>query len=381
MGLCSGAISSACYPPPALPALHHRSHRHPATIPLVCSWSANGPLERGFIFGTQLRLGNHSQFQQTGASIRGKYASRTTTAAFDPELHSVLVLASDAELYELSNILYGQSPLSPLLKSMAPGDGSNRGTIAEAIHEQEYGGRDALLERLESRFMFLAADAKATISGRRPTYRDVLLRVRSKLNVPCSVKLSTEDLEAEIFLHLLQDYSSQPKKRQQTKRRGVPYLDAVEKAKGSRFRDNISSAIRLGSEELLTTLLKGSSAVTVSTLQGIITKQLSGKVLVETARYQLAKEALVKGGQAVAAKLESQVAVLAARQTLAGAAARYMTLRSTMMVLGPLLWGTFLADMLIRSIGTDYARVVRAIYAFAQIRLSRTYGWTRVETL
>lgn len=44
-------------------------------------------------------------------------------------------------------------------------------------------------------------------SGRRPTYRDVLLRVRSKLNVPCSVKLSTEDMEAEIFLHLLQDYS------------------------------------------------------------------------------------------------------------------------------------------------------------------------------
>lgn len=29
-------------------------------------------------------------------------------AAFDPELHSVLELASDAELTELSNILYGQ---------------------------------------------------------------------------------------------------------------------------------------------------------------------------------------------------------------------------------------------------------------------------------
>lgn len=34
------------------------------------------------------------------------------TAAFDPELHSVLVLASDAELYELSNILYGQRSTS-----------------------------------------------------------------------------------------------------------------------------------------------------------------------------------------------------------------------------------------------------------------------------
>lgn len=330
-----------------------------------------------------MRVDSLSRLHHASISVAGRNALRTITAAFDPELHSVLELASDAELSELSSILYGQSPLSPLLKSVAPGDGSNRGTIAEAMHEQEYGGRDALMERLESRFMFLAADAKATLSGRRPTYRDVLLRVREKLHVPCSVKLSTEDMEAEIFLHLLQDYSSQPKKKPQSKRRipRVPYLDAIERAKGSRFRDNISSAIRLGSEELLTTILKGSSAVTLSTLQRFITKRLSGKVLVETARYQLAKEALVKGGQVVAAKLESQVAMLAARQTLAGAAARYMTLRSTMMVLGPLLWGTFLADIVIRSIGTDYARVVRAIYAFAQIRLSRTYGWTRVEIL
>ena len=43
--------------------------------------------------------------------------------------------------------------------------------------------------------------------GWRPSYRDVLLTVRKKLNVPCSTKLSSEDLEAEIFLHLLQEYS------------------------------------------------------------------------------------------------------------------------------------------------------------------------------
>ena len=33
-------------------------------------------------------------------------------AAFDPELHSVLEMASDAELTELSNILYGQRLIS-----------------------------------------------------------------------------------------------------------------------------------------------------------------------------------------------------------------------------------------------------------------------------
>jgi hypothetical protein len=55
------------------------------------------------------------------------------------------------------------SLLSPLLKSVAPGDGSNRGSIEEAMNEQQHGGRDALMDRLESRFLFLAADAKATL--------------------------------------------------------------------------------------------------------------------------------------------------------------------------------------------------------------------------
>lgn len=147
---------------------------------------------------------------------------------------------------------------------------------------------------VQEKVLISFSDDCGNASGRRPTYRDVLLRVRSKLHVPCSVKLSTEDMEAEIFLHLLQDYSrcfasevckylqsflvfvltwlsygayrhvcwwnrcSQPKKKPQPKRRvpRVPYLDAIERAKGSRFRDNISSAIRLGSEELLTTILK-----------------------------------------------------------------------------------------------------------------------------
>lgn len=38
------------------------------------------------------------------------------------------------------------------------------------------------------------------------------------------------------------------------------------------------------------------------------------------------------------------------------------------------LWGTFLADIVIQMLGTDYARILRAIYAFAQIRITRTYG-------
>lgn len=64
--------------------------------------------------------------------------------------------------------------------------------------------------------------------------------------------------------------------------------------------------------------------------------------------------------------------MLAARQGLARAASRYVGLRSVMTFLGPILWGTLLADIVIQMLGTDYARIVQAIYAFAQIRLTRT---------
>jgi hypothetical protein len=43
--------------------------------------------------------------------------------------------------------------------------------------------------------------------GWRPSYRSVLLGVRKRLGVRCSGKLATEDLELEIFIHLLSEYS------------------------------------------------------------------------------------------------------------------------------------------------------------------------------
>lgn len=37
------------------------------------------------------------------------------------------------------------------------------------------------------------------------------------------------------------------------------------------------------------------------------------------------------------------------------------------------MWGTFLADVAIQMLGTDYARILRAIYAFAQVMKSCSY--------
>ena len=41
------------------------------------------------------------------------------------------------------------------------------------------------------------------MAGRRPTYREALLRLRSRLGVACPGGLATADLEAEILLHAL----------------------------------------------------------------------------------------------------------------------------------------------------------------------------------
>ncbi|KAI5063505.1 hypothetical protein GOP47_0022052 [Adiantum capillus-veneris] len=296
---------------------------------------------------------------------------REHAATLDRDLRDVLELASDAELHDLANILYGQSLLSPLLKSVTRGDGSHK------KFDQETEEREALVERLESRFLYLGADAKETLRGWRPTYRAILLGVRAKLNVHCSAKLSTEDLEAEIFLHLLQQNTRErtnislqsPWKHQLAgSAERVNHMDQYSK--------NLHVALRLGGAEFLKVLLKGGGVFSVSFLQRMVARRIGGRVLVEMARYQVAKEVVKKGGRAAAVNLQARVAVLAARQGLVGAASCYAALQRTSMLFGPLLWGTFLAEVVIKSVGTDYARVVKAIYAFAQIRLLRTYGWT-----
>lgn len=121
------------------------------------------------------------------------------------------------------------SYLSPLLKSITS---SNRvEDVDRAMIGVDLQQRQHFIAALESRFFFLAADARSTLRllllfiyifflllflhyililhsfvirrGWRPSYRSVLLQLRKKLNITCSTKLSTQDLELEIFLHLL----------------------------------------------------------------------------------------------------------------------------------------------------------------------------------
>lgn len=58
----------------------------------------------------------------------------------------------------------------------------------------------------------------------------------------------------------------------------------------------------------------------------------------------------------------------ASQQGLTSAAARYGVARGMLSVLGPAMWALFAGELAVKSIGTDYGRVVRAMYTLAQVR-------------
>ncbi|XVF09372.1 hypothetical protein REPUB_Repub07fG0087200 [Reevesia pubescens] len=255
---------------------------------------------------------------------------------YDPELRIVLELATDAELYELQRILFGPSYFSPLLKSVINRDGFENVMIEENVEE-----REAFIAALESRFFFLAADARSTLRGWRPSYRNVLLSVKKKLNIDCSSKLSGEDLEAEIFLYLLRDYASE----ESGTFPGLWENNNISNIRNSlelglsQWKVQVLAAGKVGAAEFQSMILKGGGMITLAKIYQLLTKKLSGKVFLEAANYLMKKEALKKGAQVAAISVESRAALLAAKQGFAGAASRYVGLRSMMSLLGPLNTG------------------------------------------
>ncbi|XP_049349271.1 uncharacterized protein LOC125813844 isoform X1 [Solanum verrucosum] len=302
------------------------------------------------------------------ALLSSQSREESGSSEVDPDLRSVLELATDSELYELQRILFGPSYFSPLLKSVTKRTEFDYVMVGEDPDE-----RDEFLSMLESRFLYLAADARSTLRGRRPSYREVLLGVREKLTIRCSAKLSAEDLEAEIFLHLLQEYSSSKESLDASDGHGSLEFGL------SKWKVQAAATIKAGAEGVRSVILKGGGVLTLGKIYNGLARRFSGKMLLEAANYQISREVLKKGGEVAALNLESRLAMLAAKKGLAGAASRYFGLRSMMSFLGPILWGTLLADVVIQMLGTDYARIVRAIYAFAQIRITRTYKTSDVQ--
>ncbi|XP_075523624.1 uncharacterized protein LOC142556189 isoform X1 [Primulina tabacum] len=291
------------------------------------------------------------------ASISTHYMEVSARNAYDPELRSVLELATDSELYELERILFGPSYFSPLLKSI-----TKKAEVDYVMISEDPDERENFISMLEDRFLFLAADARSTLRGWRPSYRNVLLELRKKLNIPCSTKLLAEDLEVEIFLHLFQEYSSEGPGSFPSTNGSPTNSDGLNNLEMglNQWKLQKLAALGIGATELRSLILK-------------LAGRLSGKLFLEAAKYQVKKEVIKKGGQLATINLESGIALLAARQGLKVAASRYLGIRGIAQLLGLLMWGTLLADVVIQMLGTDYSRILRAIYAFAQIRIYRSH--------
>lgn len=275
------------------------------------------------------------------------------------ELRAALELATEEELQQLTQILFRRK-FNPLDYVQTP----------EPIDIQSR-DRQAWLDAIEQRFRYLAADGVTVLRGstEQVTYRQVLIKVCRYLKIPYSNTLATTDLEAEVFLNLMgRAWKRLPALEQQ--KLTVRVQSAIAKL-------DLTQPLPLALQRNpLALLVKGGSAIAISSvLQPMLLRQIAQQFAMHFASYQVAKEALIQGGAAAATQFQGHLALQTARRGMAMSTARYGAVQGVFAFLGPLLWTWFLADLGWRAISTNYSRIIPAIFALAQIRLTRAECW------
>jgi uncharacterized protein YaaW (UPF0174 family) len=270
------------------------------------------------------------------------------------ELRTALELATEEELQQITNILFCRR-FNPLDYLRAPD--------AIAVQSQDW---DSWLDSVEDRFRYLAADGVTVLKGQteKVSYRQILVRVCHFLKVPYSQKMPTTEIEAEIYLHLVNKaWKRLPPSEQKS------LSIQIQKALADSHTPQ-PLPVHL-QHNPLDIVLKGGSVIAVnSILKPILLKHIAGQFALHFARYQGAKTALVQGGTIV-----NQIALQTAKQGMTRAAARYGAVRTVLSLVGPALWGWFIADLGWKAIATDYGRIIPTIFALAQIRLTRDDCW------
>jgi uncharacterized protein YaaW (UPF0174 family) len=274
------------------------------------------------------------------------------------ELREALELATEEELQDLTAILFSRK-FNPLDYVHTP----------EPIEVQSQ-DRKSWLDTLENRFRFLAADGMTVLRGRthQVSYRQALIHVCKYLKIPYSQELTTVDLEAEVFLHLLgQVWKKLPAQEKQ-------------KLTESIQRQLVNSDIKqplplLLQRDPLKLLFKGGSAFAVtSIIQPFLLQQIARQFAIHFAKYQVAKQSAI-AGSAATTQFQSYVALQMAKRGMTMNAARYGAVRSVFTFIGPVMWTWFFADLGWRAISTNYGRIIPTIFALAQIRLTRAECW------
>jgi uncharacterized protein YaaW (UPF0174 family) len=271
------------------------------------------------------------------------------------ELRSVLELASDDELQQLTRILFCRK-FNPLdyVNTPEPLD----------IQSQE---RIEWIESIEQRFRYLAADGLTVLQGRtqQVSYRQTIIQVCRYLKIPYSKQLSTEDLEAELFINLMGKAYQQLPSAEQT-----AITTRIQK---SLSQSNLTQPLPLHIQhDPLKLIFTGSSALVLSSVvQPIVLQQIARQFAIHLATYQVTQQAIIKGGMAVASQVQTYVAMQLARRGMITTAAQQGAVRGIFAFLGPAMWGWFFADLGWRAISTNYGRIIPTIMALAQIRLTR----------
>jgi len=269
------------------------------------------------------------------------------------ELRSALELASDEELEQLTQLLFSRR-FNPLDYMQTP----------EPLDIQSL-NRASWLDALEHRFRYLAADGLTVLKGktRQFSYRQALIQVCRYLKIPYSQKLSTTDLEAEIFLSLIDKVT----KRLPGEERKALMGEVV----GAIQTSDLSQPLPLSvQKDPLSVIVKGGSAIAVSSIiQPMLLQQIARQFAIQFASYHVAKDAIVKG---TTGAFHNYLALQSARQGMAITATRYGAVRTVFGILGPVLWTWFFADLGWKAISTNYGRIIPMIFALAQIRLTRS---------
>ena len=269
------------------------------------------------------------------------------------EFKAALELATEEELQQITQILF-QRRFNPLDYWQTP----------EPLEIQSQNW-DIWLDSLDRRFRYLAADGFTVLRGEtdRLSYRKILVRVCLYLKIPYSQQMSTTDIEAEIFLHLVSNaWKKLPVSEQKSLQRKVSNALTVDRPPAPLPLHIQHNPLKI--------LMTGSGLIAVNSLvKKWLLKHIARQFAVHFARYQAAKTALVKGGAVTL--LQSKFALNTAQKGMTTTIARYGTTRTVLSVMGSVMWGWLIADLGWKAIATNYSRIVPIIFTLAQIRLTR----------
>ena len=203
------------------------------------------------------------------------------------ELRAALELATEEELQDLTAILFSRK-FNPLDYLQTP----------EPVEVQSQ-NRQAWLDTIEERFCFLAADGITVLRGRSQqiTYREALVGVCKYLKIPYSDDLTTVDLEAEVFLHLLGKVWKKLPAGEKIK--------LTQKVQQQLIKSELKKPLPLAlQKDPLGLIFKGGSAIALtSVIQPMLLRQITRQFATHFATYQVARQAAIKGGTAAAAHL------------------------------------------------------------------------------